>query len=51
MGAEYLTQDEPVSRYDLSGDGRVGLEDAIHALRQEDMEGAIRALQCTAGKN
>jgi len=49
-GTEYLPKDEPVSRYDLNGDGRVGLEDAIHALRQEDLEGTIRALQCVTGK-
>ncbi|QTA84808.1 Immunoglobulin domain-containing protein [Desulfonema magnum] len=32
--------------YDLNGDGRTAVEDAIIALRRGDLEGAIRALQC-----
>ncbi len=50
MEAEYLPKEEPISQYDLNGDGRVGLEDAVHALRLEILESAIRVLQCVTGK-
>jgi len=36
--------------YDLNSDGRVGLQDAVRALREGYLEAAIKALQCVAGK-
>jgi len=38
-----------VNFYDLDGDGRIGLEDAVRALLENDIYGAIRALQCLTG--
>jgi hypothetical protein len=35
--------------HDLSGDGRIGVEDAIQALREGDLKTAICALQCVTG--
>ena len=35
--------------YDLSGDGRIGTEDAVTALRRGDMAVAVRVLRCVAG--
>ncbi|MCP4108001.1 MAG: hypothetical protein GY749_21060 [Desulfobacteraceae bacterium] len=40
---------ENLMKYDLNGDGRVGLQDVLLALSRNDLETVIRALQCVAG--
>jgi hypothetical protein len=49
-GAAIRTEiDYDVNLYDLTGDGRIGLEDAVQALLEGDLKTAIRALQCVTG--
>ncbi|MDM8521783.1 Ig-like domain-containing protein [Desulfococcaceae bacterium HSG8] len=38
-----------LARHDLNGDGKIGMKDAFYGLKQGDVEGVIRALQCAAG--
>ncbi|MCP4348818.1 MAG: hypothetical protein GY795_25345 [Desulfobacterales bacterium] len=40
---------ENLMKYDLNGDGRVGLQDAVLGLSRNDLGTVIRALQCVAG--
>ncbi|MDM8549902.1 carboxypeptidase regulatory-like domain-containing protein [Desulfobacterales bacterium HSG2] len=44
-----LRAEYDLARHDLDGDGRISLTDAVFALQQGDLEGAIRALQAVAG--
>jgi hypothetical protein len=49
-GAAIRTEiDYDLNLYDLGGDGRIGVEDAIQALLEGDLKTAIRALQCVTG--
>ncbi|MCP4344246.1 MAG: hypothetical protein GY795_01810, partial [Desulfobacterales bacterium] len=45
-----VEKDKDIMIYDLNRDGRVGLQDAVRALRQGNLEAAIQALQCVTGK-
>jgi len=47
--APYAPDTRDSAEYDLSGDGRIGTEDAVIALRLGDMAAAIRVLRCVAG--
>jgi 6-phosphogluconolactonase (cycloisomerase 2 family) len=38
-----------LSRHDLNGDGKIGMTDALYAMKQGDIEAAIRALQAASG--
>jgi hypothetical protein len=38
-----------LSRHDLNGDEKIGITDALYALKQGDIETAIRALQAASG--
>jgi hypothetical protein len=34
---------------DIDGSGKIGLEDALRALQETNLEGAVRVLQCLTG--
>ncbi|MCP4366195.1 MAG: hypothetical protein GY800_12985, partial [Planctomycetes bacterium] len=45
-----IVEENGIMIYDLNRDGRIGLQDAVRALREENPEAAIKVLQCITGK-
>ncbi|MCP4348225.1 MAG: hypothetical protein GY795_22280, partial [Desulfobacterales bacterium] len=50
VSGDQTATENDIMTYDLNRDGRVGLQDAVRALRQGNPEAAIKALQCVTGK-